>query len=228
MRNYRYAINEKVAVMLKKLCFIILFAIVALYSYGSFAEDEKVIELPIRDTSEIITKSGVEIDNDIWAEGNESLLVNTQVPIVVELFELDQEDFGESRLTYKAQMRSEDLVATGDARGISYLEMIATFPDGEELVSRGPRVPISGTTDWRTANTVLYIDRADSPKSVKLNLVVEGQGKAWLDDVRLELIPLRVDYLFWGHIVVWIVLIIYIYGLLRKNRELKKELETIK
>ena len=205
----------------------IFFALLVLSSHRSLAQEEKEINFPISNTNEIITQSGVEIDSNISTDGEGSLLVNSNDTITVELFELDQEDFGNKRLTYKAIMRSENLVATKDSRGIAYIELLAKFPDGEDLISRGPRVPISGTSDWTFANTVLYIDKAGSPQSVKLNLVVEGEGKVWIDDIKLEVIPLRLNYLFWGHIVVWVVLIIYIYSLLRKNRQLKKELETV-
>ncbi len=213
--------------MLNMPYFIILCFIIAISGHESFA-DESVIELPIIDTAQIITQTGVEIDRSNEANGGESLLIDAAEPMTVELFELHEQDFSNKRLTYKAQLRSKDLTATEDSRGISYLELLAKFPDGEELVSRGPRVPISGTQDWTAANAVLYVDKGGAPESVKLNLVVEGRGKVWLDSVKLEAIPLRLDYLFWGHIVVWVVLIIYIYSLLRKNRQLKRELETVK
>lgn len=214
--------------MINKFNFIFISLLfVAIFSFKSLAQEEKEIDFPISDVTEIITQTGVEIDPETSVDGTGSLLINAGQPLTVELYKLDQEDFRNKRLTYRAQLRSENLIATEDSRGISYLELLAKFPDGEELVSRGPRVPISGTTDWRPAQTIMYLDKGNSPESVKLNLIVEGQGKVWLDSVKLESIPLRLNYLFWGHIVVWVVLIIYIYDLLRKNRQLKRELETI-
>jgi len=205
---------------------IVLLFSVFIYNYNLNAQEDTEYNFPISNIEEIITRSGVSIDNDMTSDGNGALFVDATSPVTVELFELDHENFKNKRLTFKAQMRSEDLKSTEDTRGISYIELIAAFPDGEELMSRGPRVPVSGTTDWRLADTVLYLDSGHSPDSVKLNLVVEGQGKVWLDDINLEAIPLRLNYLFWGHIVVWIVLIIYIYDLIRKNRQLKRELEV--
>jgi len=206
---------------------LLIFLISGTFGNKSFAQGETEHSFPISNVQELITQSGVKMDIETTTDGNGSLLIDTDKPIKVELFELEKENFKNKRLTYKAQIRSEDLTGTDDMRGISYIELIATFPDDEELISRGPRVPISGTTDWRSAETVLYIDKGNAPKNVKLNLIVEGQGKVWLDAVKLEAIPLRLNYLFWGHIVVWLVLIIYIYDLLRKNRQLKKELEAI-
>ena len=205
---------------------IVLLLSIFVCNYNLIAQEDAEYNFPISNIEEIITRSGVSIDNDITSDGNGALFVDAASLVTVELFELEQENFKNKRLTFKAQMRSEDLKSTEDMRGISYIELIALFPDGEELISRGPRVPVSGTTDWRLADTVLYLDSGHAPDSVKLNLVVEGQGKVWLDDASLEVIPLRLNYLFWGHIVVWIVLIIYIYDLIRKNKQLKRELEV--
>jgi len=197
--------------MKRKIYFMaLLFFIASIAGYKSLAQEETELTFPISNIKEIITQSGVEIDNEISSDGNGSLIINTKEPITAELFELDGIDFGNKRLTYKAQIRSDDLVGAQEMRGISYIELIAQFSNGEELISRGPRVPISGTTEWRPAETVLYIDKGDTPERVKLNLIVEGEGKVWLDSVVLEAIPLRLKYLFWGHIVVW-----------------KKELETV-
>ena len=212
--------------MNNKFYFMVLLLSISINGYKSLAQEESELIFSISNVEEIITQAGVEIDRDISSDGNGSLMINTKEPITVELFELDDKDFGNQRLTYKAQMRSENLQSTGEMRGISYLELIAKFPDGQELISRGPRVPLSGTTEWRPVETILYLDKGNSPERVKLNLIVEGEGKVWVDSVILEAIPLRLNYLLWGHIVVWIVLIIYIYDLLRKNRQLKRELET--
>lgn len=197
-----------------------------LISQKAMAQGETELLFPISNIDEIISQSGIEIDSMVTTDGNGSLLVNTDKPIKVQLFELNDEEFGNKRITYRAQIRSEDLKSGDNMRGISYIELVAKFSDGEELISRGPRVPISGTTDWRPADTVLYIDTANKPESINLNLIVEGQGKVWIDAVKLEAIPLRLNYLFWGHIVVWLVLIIYIYDLYRKNRQLKRELDS--
>lgn len=197
------------------------------YGYQSYAQDELEFVYPLDSLTEIITQSGVQIDRKMSSDNKGSIYINASKPRTIELIELNKDNLKNKRLTFIAQMKSEGLQASGDMRGISYIELAAKFPNGEELVSRGPRIPIKGTTDWRVVDTVLYIDKNDSPESVKLNLVVEGVGNVWIDSVKLEAIPLRLNYLFWGHIVVWLVLIIYIYDLYRKNRQLKRELQTV-
>jgi hypothetical protein len=140
---------------------------------------------------------------------------------------MDGSGLEHARAAYKAMLRTEGLTAEGDSRGIAYLEMKLRYPGGEEIVSRGPAVPPTGTTGWTPAETVIYSDKRAAPESVTLSLVVDGRGKVWIDDVMLAAQPLRLDYLFWGHAVVWIVLIIYIYYLLGKQRRLRGELAAL-
>ena len=194
-----------------------------IFSTAASYSSEEIIEFPITSAQDIVSSGLVEID----PENDSALIVNSSGKSEVILFDLDGSELGEKRLTYSARMRTEDLKAEGDSRGIAYLELTALFPDGEELAARGPRVPLSGTTDWRAGNTVLYVDRGDNPERVRLALIVEGNGKAWIGDVQLRHRPLRTDYLFWGHVVVWVALIIYIYHLIRKQRRLERELKSI-
>lgn len=201
-------------------------ALVGILILGSVISiaDEKIIEFPITGVEAIDPSGSAQVDT----ANENALLITTEGETRVELFDIDGSGLGDKKLTYSASMRSEELTATDESRGIAYLELTVLFPDGEELVARGPRVPISGTTEWRSADTVLYVDKGGDPQSVNLDLVVDGVGKVWVRDVRLSTRPLRTDYLFWGHVVVWIVLIIYIYHLVRKQSRLSRELRSIK
>ena len=207
--------------VLIRTAFLTLIALVL--AAGAAYSSEEIIEFPLTGTGDIVSSEFVELD----PRNEGALLVDSEGRSEVILFVLDGAELGEKRLTYSAKMSSEGLVATEDTRGIAYLELTALFPDGEELIARGPRVPLTGTTEWRPANTVLYVDKGTSPESVTLSLIVEGRGKVWIEDVKLLHRPLRTDYLFWGHVVVWILLIIYIYHLMRKQKRLEQELRTI-
>ncbi len=133
--------------MIKALYLIIsVFLISGGLVYKSLAQGETELAFPMSDLEEIITKSGVEIDREITTDNNGSIVINANTPVTVELFEPNGKDFKNKRLTYKAQMRSENLIATEEMRGISYIELIAQFPDGDDLVSRAPRVPTTRPT----------------------------------------------------------------------------------
>lgn len=196
--------------------------------YETSETGTNMIRYPVDNMDGLVTQTGVEIDGEITADGNGSLAVETDSPLTVELYRVRDIDLDNTRVVYKARLKTQDLAGSDDMKGIAYLEMKATFPDGEELVARGPRIPPSGTTDWGPGDAILYIDKGESPREIELNMVVDGTGKVWVDDIVLEYRPLRLDYLFWGHAVVWGILIIYIIHLLSKQRKLKREMEALK
>jgi CcmD family protein len=38
----------------------------------------------------------------------------------------------------------------------------------------------------------------------------------------------NLSYLFWAHVIFWILLFLYIFNLVEKNKKLQKELEALK
>jgi len=142
----------------------------------------------------VITKTGVEVDRTIssTSSGEGSLRVVADGPTVVRLFEhgptaglyrAGPYDVDNSRLTYQAKLRTWGL------QGRACLEMRCHFPNGEEFVSRGSDKPVSGTTDWTSAETSFVVKGAKEPDNVQLNLVIDGKGTVWIDDVGLTLRP---------------------------------------
>ncbi len=195
--------------------------------YDSEEKESSVMRFPVSDQGEFNALGNAVIDKNVTSDGNGSLSVDTQSPVSIELFTVDGSGLDHTRAAYKAMIKTEGLTAAGDTKGIAYLEMKVRYPGGEELVSRGPRIPPTGTTDWMPAEAVLYADKGVKPDRVSLSLVVDGKGKVWIDDVMLVTQPLRLEYLFWGNTVVWIVLIIYIYQLLAKQKRLRRELGSM-
>ncbi|MEW6143970.1 MAG: hypothetical protein AB1598_03020 [Thermodesulfobacteriota bacterium] len=206
---------------------MIAFSFAAASCYDSAEKEMNVKKFPVSDAGEFSALSNAVIDRSVTSDGNGSLLVDAGSPVEVALYTLDGSGLEHARAAYKAMLRTEGLTGEGESRGIAYLEMKLRYPGGEDIVSRGPAVPPTGTTGWTPAETVIYSDKGDAPESVTLSLVVDGRGKVWIDDVMLVSQPLRLDYLFWGHAVVWIVLIIYIYYLLGKQRRLRGELAAL-
>lgn len=142
----------------------------------------QVVELkrfPIDSIEGIITQSGIQIDNAVSSDGNGSLRVTATKPIVVRLFEVGDIDIENARLIYQAKLRTEGV------EGQVYLEMWCHFPGKGEFFSRGLQTPLTGTTDWTTEETPFFLKKGENPDNVKLNLVIDGQGTAWIDDIRL-------------------------------------------
>ena len=140
---------------------------------------------PIDNLEGLITKSGVQIDKEISSDGNGSLRITATEPIVVRLFEVGDIDVENARLIYQAKVRTEGV------EGQVYLEMWCHFPGKGEFFSRGLQTSLTGTTDWTTEETPFFLKKGENPDNVKLNLVINGKGTAWIDDIRLLKGPLR-------------------------------------
>lgn len=139
---------------------------------------------PIDSMEGIITRSGVQIDRDVSSDGNGSLRVRATGPTVIRLFEVGDLDVENARLIYRARLRTENV------DGQVYLEMWCHFPGKGEFFSRSLQTPLTGTTDWTTEETPFFLKQGENPDNVKLNLVINGTGTAWVDDIRLLRGPL--------------------------------------
>ncbi len=148
-------------------------------------EVSELRHLPIDSMEGIITQSGVQIDKEVSSDGNGSLLVSAAEPTVVRLFEFGDLGVENARLIYQAKVRTEDV------EGLVYLEMWCRFPGKGEFFSRDLETPLTGTTRWTTEETPFFLEKGEKADRVKLNLVVSGKGKAWIDDIRLLKGPLR-------------------------------------
>ncbi len=146
-----------------------------------------VIELkhfPINSLDGIITRSDVELDSQISSDGNGSLRIHARHPTVVRLFETGDLDVENARVIYQARVRTEGV------HGRVYLEMWCHFPGKGEFFSRGLERPLTATTEWTTEETPFFLRQGENPDNIKLNLVVDGRGAAWIDDIRLLQGPL--------------------------------------
>lgn len=135
-------------------------------------------------TDGLITQSGVRIDEQISSDGNGSLRIEAMEPTTIRLFETGDIDIENTHLIYQAKVRTENV------EGQVYLEMWCHFPGKGEYFSKGLMNPLSGTNDWTSAETLFFLKKGESPDNVKLNLVVDGKGTVWIDDIRLLKGPL--------------------------------------
>jgi len=140
---------------------------------------------PLDSLEGVITASGVELDTTTSTDGGGSLKIAADGPTVVRLFETGPVDAENARLTYQARLRTQEV------QGPVYLEMWCHLPGQGESFSRGIDDPLTGTTEWTTAETPFLLKQGQRPDNVKLNLVIGGKGTVWIDDVRLLKGPLR-------------------------------------
>jgi hypothetical protein len=132
----------------------------------------------------VIAGSGIDIDKQVTADGGGSLRITTGRPTTVRLYETGDLDIENARLLYQAKLRTEGV------EGKVYLEMWCQFAGKGEFFSRALHAPLSGSVDWSTQETPFFLKQGENPNNVKLNLVIDGKGTAWIDDIRLVKGPL--------------------------------------
>ncbi len=142
-------------------------------------------QYPIQDLDQVLTKSNVALDSDVTSDGNGSLRISVDQPSTIRLYETGDLDVENARLTYQAKVRTENL------EGRAYLEMWCQFSGRGEYFSRDLNSPLTGTVDWSAEETPFFLKKGENPDNIKLNLVVEGKGTVWIDDIRLLRAPLK-------------------------------------
>lgn len=151
---------------------------------GELAEPVLLRQLPMNDLEGIITQSGVKLDREISSDGKGSVQIRAKKPMTVRLYEVKSLDVENSRLTYQARLRSDKI------KGRAYLEMWCHFPGHGEFFSRGLMTPLTGTTNWTTEEVHFFLKKGQKPDFVKLNVVIDGTGTLWVDEIKLTKTPL--------------------------------------
>jgi hypothetical protein len=143
------------------------------------AEPSLIYHSSADDTNDVVGGYLVTVDSTAFAEGHASLRVDVQEPATIPLYEVHDINIENARLIYRALMRSQNI------QGQAYLEMWCQFPGKGEYFSRDLTTPVVGTSDWKTEETQFFLRAGQNPNLVKLNLVVNGSGTVWVDDVGL-------------------------------------------
>jgi hypothetical protein len=162
--------------------FIISFSLIniLLISCNIQTEKSELEYFPVDDLNGIISQSEVQLDKNISDDGNGSIKIETSKPITVQLYTIDNIEVDNTQIVYEANVKSEGI------SGQAYLEMWCVFKDKGEFFSRGFDSVISGTSDWKTIRTVFDLGKGEIPVQIKLNVVVNGVGTLWIDDIHLS------------------------------------------
>ena len=135
---------------------------------------------PLDSLDGVRATAGASFDPKISVDGKGSLRVDTNEPITVPLFEITDVSVENATLLYQASLQSENL------DGKAFLEMWVRIPGKGEFFSRGLDRPITGTMSWMTVATPFLLQAGQKPDLIRLNLVVQGKGRVWIDDVHLN------------------------------------------
>jgi len=128
--------------------------------------------------------SGVSFDPKVSTDGKGSLRVDANQAMTVPLFEVTEVSIENATLLYQASLQTQSL------DGKAFLEMWVRIPGKGEFFSRGLDRPVTGTVSWMTAVTPFSLEAGQKPDLIRLNLVVQGRGRVWIDDVHLTGQPL--------------------------------------
>ncbi len=143
------------------------------------ATSEVLKSFPVSSMDGVLTQSGVALDTAVTSDGNGSLKIVSSQPATVRLYEVRGIDIENARLIYRARVKAENVA------GQAYLEMWCVFPGMGEFFSRSLQSPVSGTVDWSTMETPFFLQKGQKPGLIKLNIVINGQGTVWVDDIAL-------------------------------------------
>ena len=144
---------------------------------------ELIKEYPIS-KNDVISKTNIVFDKNVSSDGNGSLVITTDHPAVANLYETGDIDVENAQLVYQAKVKTQDV------DGNVYLEMWCQFKNKGEFFSRGFESSLTGTSGWTTLQTPFYLKKGENPDNVKLNIVIDGDGIVWVDDLKLLKIPL--------------------------------------
>ncbi len=124
----------------------------------------------------------IEADAAVKAEGAAALRITATWPTTVTLGEVDGPDVEAATLVYSARVKT-------DLEGAAFLELWAHVGGGRYF-SRGLDDVVRQRSDWRTIRTPFVLGKGQRPEKVTLNLVIDGRGTVWVDDVVLTTEPL--------------------------------------
>jgi len=156
-----------------------IFALLALLASSVYAQELKKLNLD--DASAIGTT--IQTDTQVKAEGKGSIKITTRWPTTICLGEVSSLDIENAKLVYKAKVKS-------DLDGTAFLEMWAHVGGGQYF-SKGMNDVVTQKTDWKTIQTPFLFQKGQRPDKVTLNLVINGRGTVWIDDIVLSKEPLK-------------------------------------
>jgi hypothetical protein len=166
-----FELIERINAM-KRMLVIFLAALILV----SPAVAQELKKLNLDDASSI----GLQIQNDttIKTEGKSALKITTLWPTTVCLGQVSGLNIENAKLIYKAKLKT-------DLQGSAYLEMWVGV-DGGQYFSRGLNDQIQGKTEWQALQTPFMFKKGQKPDKVTLNVVINGIGTVWVDDIVLS------------------------------------------
>lgn len=119
------------------------------------------------------------LDKEVKFQGENSICVKADSPCRVTVAEFD----GIQKQNFT--LHSSAMVKTDLAPGAFIFEIVVKF-NGGFYYSRALDQRIVGKKDWQKVSTDFFFKEGQSPEKVYVNLIIEGSGKVWIDDISLS------------------------------------------
>ena len=177
--------RTKFRVFLLMITFLVMLVFVACESQQT--ESIVVKSYPVKNLDKVLTEEGIEFDEAVSADGNGSIKIVAPESTTVRLYETGDLDLEKVKLVYSAKIKTENVI------GQVYLEMWCAFAGKGEFFSRGLQGLISGNSKWTETETLFFLKKGENPDNIKLNVVINGSGTVWIDDIKLVKYPLNRD-----------------------------------
>jgi hypothetical protein len=158
----------------------IICAFILFISCSVNTEKKELMHFPVDYLNRVVAQSGIQLDKAISSDGKGSIKINATAPVIIPLYNVNDIRVDDTQIIYEAKVKSESL------NGQTLLEMWCVFKDKGEFFSRGFDSVISGTSDWKTIKTVFNLRKGEMPDQIKLNIMVNGVGTVWIDDIHLS------------------------------------------
>jgi hypothetical protein len=146
------------------------------------AQAEELLKLTLDDAGSIGTT--LLTDPKVKLEGQGAIRISTLWPTTICLGEVSGLNVDNAKLVYKAKVKSENL------KGKAFLEMWCHVGGGQYF-SRGMNSAVTGTMNWKTLQTPFMLQAGQKANKVTLNIVINGSGTVWIDDLYLFKEPLK-------------------------------------
>lgn len=171
---------------IKAILLSLFLTLISFYSLSSLANDVKTIKVfPLDSLNGVITKDNVQLDKKVCSDKKGSLKITVTKPTTIKLFEVSGLDVDNAKLLYQAKVKTQGIT------GKVYLEMWCHFAGKGEYFSKGLNDTATSTTDWSSKEIPFLLKAGQKPDLIKLNLVIDGKGTAWIDDIKLLKAPLK-------------------------------------
>jgi hypothetical protein len=145
------------------------------------AQAQELKKLSLDDASSIGLT--IQTDASVKTEGKASVKIMTAWPTIVCLGEVTGLAVEDAKLVFKAKVKT---ALEGDA----FLEMWVQVGGGQYF-SKGMNDPAKGKSDWKTIQTPFMFQKGQKLDKITLNIVINGKGTVWVDDIELSKEPLK-------------------------------------